>query len=92
MEVINLEPLAFIEQKGKGPMTHVKQKIETGMPIGGKLMVDVMRSTRASRRLAGLRAHTTGGRSSGAGSKVTNAPIMVEKRGWQMRCIFHIGI
>lgn len=60
-------------------MTHVKQKIETGMLIGGKLMVDVMRSTRASRRLAGLRAHTNGGSSSGAGNKVTNAPIMVEK-------------
>lgn len=59
MEVINLELLTSIEPKGKGIVTPMKRKMESSTPMKGKLEADAMKSTRASRRLAGLKAYTT---------------------------------
>lgn len=78
-EVIDMEPLAAVEPKGKNVMTPMKRKAETSIPMGGKLMADAMWSTRSSRRLAGLRASTVGVSSSGTVEKMSKEPIEVEK-------------
>lgn len=80
-EVINLEPLVSVEPKGKRVMLPTKRKAEISMPVRGKLMVDTMRSTRSSRRLAGLRTSAAGVGSSGVAVKEPKEAIEVEKFG-----------
>lgn len=81
MEVIDLEPLALIEQMSKEILAPLKRKMEASTPLAGKLMADTMRSTRTSRRLAGLKTQSKGGSSSGTIRKVTSSPIVIEKEG-----------
>lgn len=54
VDVIDLEPLAMVEPKGKGTMNPLKWNAKSSTPLGEKLMRDAMRGTRTSRRLAGL--------------------------------------
>lgn len=78
MEVINLELLTSIEPKRKGIVTPMKRKMESSTPMDGKLIADTMKSIRAPRRLAGLKAYTTGGSSSGPMGKVIQTSKMLE--------------
>lgn len=79
LDVIDLEPLAMIEPKGKGTMNPLKRKSEFSTPNGEKLMTDPMRGTRTSRRLVGLQVHTIGGTSGGTMGKTTAVPQEVDK-------------
>lgn len=81
MEVIDVEPLATIEPKGKGAMPPLKPKMEFSTPMEGKLMSDAMKITKTSRRLAGLRPPTTGGSSSTGVSKGTQVSKVIEREG-----------
>lgn len=79
VNVIDLEPLAMTEPKGKRTMNPLKRKSESNTPIGEKLMTDAMRGTRTSKRLARLQAHTTEWTSGGTMGKVTAMPQEVDK-------------
>lgn len=79
VDVIDLEPLAMIEPKGKGTMNPLKRKSEFRISNGEKLMTEAMRGTRTSRRLVGLQAHTTRGTSGGIMGKTTAVPQEVDK-------------
>lgn len=79
VDVIDLEPLAMVELKGKGTMNPLKRKAESSTLLGEKLMSNAMKGTRTLRRLAGLQAHITGGTIGGTMRKAMAVPREVDK-------------
>lgn len=77
--VIDVEPLASIDPKDKGVVPLLKPNMEFSKPREKKLMKDVMKITRTSRRLAGIRLPTSGDSSSAGLGQGAQGPKGTEK-------------
>lgn len=80
IEVVDVEPLAIIDSKEKVGVPPLKQKMDFGMHMEGKLMSDAMKIIRTSRRLAGIKPPTQR-RSSSARGKQGAQEMREEEKG-----------